>query len=118
MKQYGILAVFLIGLAVALAQVPKGTAQFSKTNSDTAVPVAFTNVSVQVMEVTILGKSAPRVDNTGDIYVGTTSGNDTQAFKISPGGEAIIRVTGGTINLAHWYVDVTTANDGVTIIYR
>lgn len=118
MKRYSIILFLILAIAGALAQVIKGTGQFSKTNASTTVPVVFTNATLQVMEVTILGKSAPRTDNVGDIYVGTTSGNDTQAFKIAPGGEASIKVTSGYIDLASWYVDVTTANDGVTVIYR
>lgn len=117
MKRTFVAMLLLIGLAAALAQALKGTGQFSKTNSSAATPVAITNV-LRCMEVTILGKSAPRVDNVGDVYIGPTSANDTQAFKISPGGEVLIKVTSGEINLGDWYLDVTTANDGVTVLYR
>jgi len=117
MKRY--VVAFLL-LAIAAFAPPVGTGQFSKTASSAGTPVAFTNAVVLVKEVTILGKSAPRTDNTGDVYVGVTSGNDTQAFKIAPGGEAVIRVErqDAFIDLSQWYVDVTTANDGVTVIYR
>jgi hypothetical protein len=118
MKRY--VVAFLLLAAVAVFAPPIGTGQFSKTVSATGTPEAITNATVLVKEVVFLGKSAPRTDNTGDVYVGITSGNDTQAFKISPGGEAVIRVEdpSGFINLADWYVDVTTASDGVTVIYR
>jgi hypothetical protein len=118
MKRYIVSLLLIAGLSAAIAQAIKGTGQFSTVNSTAATPAQFTNATVLCMEVTILGKSAPRVDNTGDIYVGPTSSNDTQAFKIAPGGEVVIKVTSGFINLAGWYVDVTTANDGVTVIYR
>lgn len=120
MRRYAIVAFLLLGLLFTVAQSIKGTGQFSKTVSATGTPEALTNATVLVKEVTFLGKSAPRTDNTGDVYIGITSGDNTQAFKLPPGGEAVIRVQdpSGFINLSSWYVDVTTANDGVTVIYR
>ncbi len=117
MKRY-IVAILL--LAVAVLAPPVGTGQFSKVNSATGTPVALTNAVTQVKEVVFLGKSAPRVDNVGDVYIGWASGNDTQPFKIAPGGEAVIRVENPErfIDLSGIYLDVTTANDGVTVIYR
>lgn len=120
MKRYIVLAVLLLGLAAAIAQSVKGTGQFSKTNADAAVPVALTNTTILCKEVVFLGKSAPRTDNTGDVYIGEKSGNDVNAFKLAPGDQAVVRVQdpAGFINLANWYVDVTTASDGVTVIFR
>lgn len=119
MKRYIVTLLLIAGISGALAQARRGYAQFSKTASATGTPVQFTNAITQAGSVTVLGKSAPRTDNVGDVYIGITSGNDTQAYKIAPGGEVVIPLGVGEVtDLQHWYVDVTTANDGVTVIYR
>lgn len=118
MKRALFIALFLI-TAGAIAQTVVGTGQIIPISSATGTPTRWTNATTLVRKVTILGKKSSRTANTGDVYIGPTSGNDTQAFKVAADGEAVMEAPPGTfINLSDWYVDVTTANDGVVIIYQ
>lgn len=119
MKRYIVSLLLIAGLSAAVAQAIRGYGQFSVTNDDVDVPVVITNATTTAESVTLLGKSAPRVDNAGDVYVGPSSGNNTQAYRVPPGGEVVIQLQkGDATNLRLWYLDVTTADDGVTVIYR
>ena len=109
---------FVLVLATVSYAYFAAVGQFSVTNSNTTVPVRFTNVTFQVREATILGNKSPRVINTGDVYIGPVSGDDSQTFVIAPGQEVILRAGDGGVNLREWFLDVTVANDGLTIIWR
>ncbi len=88
------------------------------TNTSTSVPVALSSTNLWVTEVTILAKRNARTDNTGDIYLGEIDTNDEQPFKMTPGAEASFQIPSAeAINLKNWYLDVTTVNDGVVILY-
>ena len=114
-----IIATLLIGFACAAQEMKVGSGQIIPISTATGTPTAWTNASTWVRKVTILGKKAARTDNVGTVYIGPTSANDTQGFAIVAGGEATLEAAPGTlINLADWYVDVTTANDGVMLIYH
>lgn len=114
-----IIVPLLITLACMAEEIRVGSGQIIPIASSTGTPVAWTNANTWVRKVTILGKKAARTDNAGTVYIGPTSGNDTQGFAITAGGEAVLEAAPGSlINLADWYVDVTTNNDGVMLIYH
>lgn len=125
--------IFFSGLAALLLLVlfARGASQTRTawnilyvTNGSTSVPTNFTagvsaTTNIFATVVTVRGKVSPRTDNTGTVYIGTTSGNDTQPYPVLSGGEVLLRAQPGTtFNLADWWVDVTTINDGICIIYQ
>lgn len=114
-----IIPVLLIAFAAVAEEIRVGSGQIVTVSASTATPTVWTNANVWVRSVTILGKKAERTDNTGDVYIGPISTNDKQAFKIAAGAEVLLEAAPGTlINLGEWYVDSTTAGDGVVLIYN
>ncbi len=95
------------------------------TNGSTTVPTNFTagvnaTTNIRATIVTILGKPSPRGVNTSIAYIGTTNVNDSQPYPVPIGGEVIMRTARPNeyYNLAEWWVDVGTVNDGITILYQ
>ena len=116
---YILIPALLVAMCAIAEETRIGAGQIIVTSANAATPAQWTNASTFVRKVTILAKKTARTANTGDIYIGPTSGNDTQAFRLSSDGQAVIEATPGTlINLADWYLDVTTANDGIVLIYH
>lgn len=105
---------------LALAEEQKvGSGQIVALASATGTPVQFTNGTTWVRGFTVMGKKAVRTDNVGTVYFGPTSANDTQPVPLASGEVAIFKAPPGTLfDLSTWYVDVTTANDGVVIIFQ
>ncbi len=76
------------------------------TNGSTTVPTNFTagvnaTTNIRATIVTILGKPSP-------------------PYPVPIGGEVIMRTARPNeyYNLAEWWVDVGTVNDGITILYQ
>lgn len=65
---------------LVLSQSPIKFSHFVKTNSDPATPVAFTNTVFKVTRLTLIGRKDNRTDNTGIVWVGMSSANDTQTI--------------------------------------
>lgn len=110
----------LLALPVAAAPELIGTGQIIVTASSAAMPVSLTTgTNVFCVRATIIGNKAARAGNTGDVYIGPLAANDTQPYKIATGEIHVMNAAAGTrFNLADWYLDVTTANDGLVIIYQ
>lgn len=110
---------FLIPGPPAQAAGEVNAAYFTKivTNTSTTVPTALSSTNLFVTRATILAKRSARVSNTGVVYIGTSSTDDLQPYAISVDGEVILEAAYGTkINLAAWYLDPSTVNDGVVIL--
>lgn len=120
----GLAALFGLFLLRSAAQTRSAFHVIYVTNTSTTVPTNFTagvnaTTNINASVVTVRGQVSPRVNNAGTVYIGTTSGNDTQPYPVTAGGEVVIRIPEGrTINLRDWWVDVGTANDGICIIYQ
>jgi hypothetical protein len=72
---------------------------------------------VQFRRATVLGNNAARTPNTGSVWFGPESTNDSQPFEVLSGGESKIGEQAGVkYDLADWYLDVATAADGVVLI--
>lgn len=113
-----LLVLCLFAVAV-IAQTIAGTGQLIVTNSDAAVPVAWTNAPTKVTRVTIIGKKAARTANTGTVYIGTSSANDSQVYEILTGTVHTLNARPGAfIDLSTWYLDVATVGDGIIILYQ
>jgi hypothetical protein len=67
---------------------------------------------------TFLGRNAVRTPNTGNVWIGPNSANDTQPFVIGSDGEVGLPAPTGTrLNAAQWYIDVATNADGAVILF-
>jgi hypothetical protein len=66
-----------------------------------------------------IGNKAARTANTGTVYLGLASTNDTQPIPITTGAERTVEaVSGAKFNLADIWLDVVTAADGVLIWFH
>ena len=93
-------------------------AQLTKTVAAAGTPEAIAGDGTDFRIATILGKKAARTNNTGAVYVGIGSTNDTQPFVIQPGETITISMAEGKKgDLNDWCVDVENAGDGVIVIY-
>lgn len=76
---------------------------------------------IWVRQATLLGKKAAQTANAGSVYIGTIPGDGSQPYEIPSNGEAFLPAgregVGPLINLADWYLDVTTADDGLYVLY-
>jgi hypothetical protein len=96
------------------------------TNTSTTIPSNFVSglviggaTNIYASRVTIIGKASPRANNAGTVYIGTSSGDDSQPYPVTAGGEVVLRAPDtAPFNLRDWYVDVLNAGDGVTIIFQ
>jgi len=92
--------------------------QLTKTVSDPDVPEVLATEGTFYRWAVIIGKKSARSANSDRVYLGVTSGNNEQPYEISPDRYITLDAPPGTkIDLATWYLDVTTAGDGVVIIY-
>lgn len=120
MKKLLIALPLCLPLAAIAAPERIGAGQIIVTASSSGTPVSLTTgTNVWCTRATIIGNKAARTANTGTVYIGPTSANDTQPYKILTGEIHVFEAPPGTsINLADWYVDVTTNDDGLVIIYE
>lgn len=66
-----------------------------------------------------LGNKAARTANTGTVYLGLESTNDSQVLPITTGAERTLEaVTGARLSLADLWLDVATNADGVVILWH
>lgn len=120
----GVLALLLV-LFKAQSQTRSVWRTLYVTNGSTTLPVNFVaglggQTNIYATRVTILGKKAPRQDNTSTVFIGPSSGENTQPYPVTAGGEVVLRAPDtAPFNLRDWYVDVlNTSGDGVTIIFQ
>lgn len=92
--------------------------QIIKTVAASGTPEAITDRGTYFSHATFIGLKAERQNNSGIVYLGVTPGNDTQPIGISPRGIFTISAPVGVeFDLGTWYLDVTSANDGILVIY-
>lgn len=84
-----------------------------------SAPACYADIWIR--QATLIGKKAARTVNTGTVYIGKKSNNDTQPYAIASDAEAFLPAgregVGPLVNLADWYLDVTTNNDGLYVSY-
>jgi len=118
--------IVLLGVIAALfasnadAQSPMAYGQFVTTNTSTTVPVQLVTTNLYVKSVTLIGKSFWQTTNATSVHVGFgNSTNTRQGISIDPGSYATITAPFQSVhNLSNIWLDVTTANDGVIVIYE
>lgn len=110
----------LAALALTAPAQPRNqvdSIQLVVLNSSTTVPVRLSSNHVAFASMTVIGNKAERTANTGTVYIGPTSTNDTQALAITSGATiTLVAPVGETIDLYNWWLDPATANDGVVLI--
>jgi len=110
----------LTSINTVLSGLPIATpTQFNKTVAATATPEALVATPTYVQKAYIFPLKGVRTANTGNVYLGVTSANDTQPWLLTPSTTPIVieAPLGRKINLAAFYVDVATAGDGVVVWY-
>lgn len=81
--------------------------------ANTATPKAFSTTPLPCTQALVMGFKAARTPNATDAWIGPVAGNDLQTIQLPPSG--VFALTG--VDLSEWYVDSTTAGDGVIVIY-
>ena len=104
---------------LALADGLSAFRETTKTNSDAATPVRVAATRGNYFRsATFYGKLHARTNNTGSVYLGVNSANNTQAIEVPAGGAVVISAPANTyLDLYDIYLDVVTANDGVVVIW-
>lgn len=111
-------AIALLPLAI-IAQSAVGIGQWVVVNTDAAVPVTLTNVVTKAIRCTLIGRKANRTANTGTVYVGMLSANDSQPIEITAGAVVSVLIPDGrALDLSKIYLDVVTVGDGVLVLYE
>lgn len=95
-----------------------------KTVAAAGTPVALIAASTQTKEfvVTPIKSAAPRVANTGPVYLMANGGTRATAFAVIQPTDPPFRVprergSGGFFDLSQWFVDADTTGDGVLVGY-
>lgn len=96
----------------------------SKAPASAGTPEALAAAATYVQQVVICGQRAARVANTGSVWIGSSSVNDSQLIELTPGAAASPGINGSSytltappgkvIDLGDIYVDSVTVGDGVT----
>ena len=105
--------------SVIVAQTIRAIGQFVVVNAADDPPVALTNTVIKAKKVTFIGLKGNRSTNTSMVYIGWTSNNNAQIIGILP-GEPVSPLCpeGEVFNLSAIWLDVTTAGDGVAVLYE
>lgn len=89
-----------------------------KTVAASGTPERVSATHIFFRSATFYGKNAYRTNNTGSVYLGTTSTNNEQHLEITPGGVWVITAPRGMVfDLYDLYLDVATNADGVLVEY-
>lgn len=108
----------IIGIASLADAVETTPTQVTKTVAAVGTPEALAADNTTFRRATVIGKKAARTNNTGIVYLGIGSTNDSQALEISPNETITIEAAPGEkMDLNDFYLDVLNAGDGVIIIY-
>jgi hypothetical protein len=97
----------------------------SKAPASAGTPEALAAAATYVQQVVICAQRAARVANTGSVWIGSSSANDSQLVELLAGVAApgpgingssytITAPPGKVIDLGDIYVDSVTVGDGVT----
>ena len=85
------------------------------TNTSTSATVKF-STNQKFKTCTILGLRSPQTTNTTMVFFGSST--NSQPYGVTPGGTVTITSQPGEFyNFSDFWLKVTTANDGLTIIY-
>lgn len=97
---------------------PRGEEELVKTVASAGTPEQIAATAIWFKRATLTGNKAARTPNVGTVYYGSSATNDTQTGEILPGDVVqIIAPEGERRNLADYWIDVVTADDGVVVAY-
>lgn len=81
-------------------------------------PVRLASVATQFSKATFWGLKVPRTNNTGTVFLGVQSSNDSQPIPITAGNSLTIEAPASqAYDLSTFYLDAATAGDGVIVLY-
>lgn len=104
-----------IGLAANASTTAVTWTQATKTVTASGTPEALAASTTLCESVILEAKKARGTDNTGNVWIGVTTANDTQLLMLAPGQALELSAPAGKkIDLALIYVDVATNADGIT----
>jgi len=90
----------------------------SKIPASIATPEALAPTPTKALSVTIKAYRSTRTVNTGVVYLGNSSTDESQLYPLTPGQEITILAGGdGILDLSDIYVDSVTSSDGVQFCY-
>lgn len=114
----GTLAVQPVAAAVA-SETLLTPSEITKTVAASGTPEALAADGTFFHVAKIKAIKASRAANTGTVYLGCSSSNDSQPIELGAGDEITIDVgvNGAKLDLNDFYLDVATNGDGVTIQY-
>lgn len=112
-------ATFASGSTVILGANSSTTAatwtQATKTVAASGTPEVLAAATTLCDTVILEGKKTRTANNTGNVFIATSAGNDTQLLMIGPGERLVLTAPfGKKIDLNLIYVDVATNADGIT----
>lgn len=111
---------FIVAVTVVVAATISVMQQFTTVNSNTGTPVQLTNAPIMATAVTLIGTKAPQTTNTTTVWVSYgQSANGAQAVPVAPGSVVNLVLDPGRafFVLSNIWMDVSTANDGVTVLF-
>jgi hypothetical protein len=93
--------------------------QFNKTVTAAATPERLLATPTYAQKALIFPLKGVRTANTGNVYLGIGSADDTQPWMLTPSTTPITieAPLGRKIDLSLFYLDVVTAGDGVVVWY-
>ena len=115
-----VLLLSVLAAGLLLADGLSGPRELTKTNSSATVPVRLTATQGQHLfrRATFFGKLQARTNNTDTVYLGWNSTNDTQVVALGSGASLVIEAPPDSwLDLYDLYLDVTSTNDGVVVVY-
>lgn len=110
----------LSSVIVTVGAVLSVMKQFNVTNASTSTPAQVTNAPIIATSITLIGMKGPQTTNATTVWVGYGISTDGALGVAVPPGEIRTLVLGeGRANfvLSNLWFDVSTANDGITVIY-
>src|SRR5688572_7414766 len=114
------LSLFVVLACSAIAATIAVLSQSTVINTSTTAPIQVTNASIGASSVTLIGMKGPQTTNTTTVWVGYgLSVNGQQGIPVNPGQIVTLQLDPGAafFSLSNIWFDVTTANDGLTVIY-
>lgn len=86
------------------------------TNASTTTPQQITGTDTWFVQAIISGKRDQTTANSGIVYLGSSSTDAENMMEVYPGTPLFLSAPAGhALNLADFYFDVATANDGLAI---
>jgi hypothetical protein len=112
-KRLAVMLLALMGAAMVFGSLPY---DLVVTCSDPSVPRQLSNSEIKGKTLVFIGNKSARVPNTGTVWIQTSPDNDAPGIKLLSGQTISLTSGSSGLDLRSFYIDVESANDGVTIL--